>query len=223
MSDWDAWWKAKRVDGTLFQRVKRITTAGKVAMILNLLDGLVRDAPAILELGAGSGMTTVSLVERLGGSGVLVDAAPEAREYFRHMYGEHPAVTYYVDDVTRFVTDIRFDLVFSDGVLSLLQGDVFERFMARHVAYLKPDGLVLIIVARNSAYIRMRDRLLGSEFLYIFLLKWFGISKPSYEYEKLYADDELVDLCQEWGLEVLRSKRTYKTVCVLCRKTPMPA
>ncbi len=217
MLDWDSWWRGKTVNGKLFQFIKKITTAQKVQLISRMLGKLKLDRPAILELGAGSGMATTALVNRFSGSATLIDASHQAKLYYEMFSSKKETVEYKVCDILEFETSKKYDVSFSDGVISLFYGEMLSQFMQKHIQFLKNDGYVIIIVARNSWYIRFRDWSLGNEFIYKYFLKWVGVSQRSYIFEKLYSEVDLIKLCNSWHLNVLEMVTTYKTICVLAR------
>jgi len=222
MSDWDSWWRSKRVGVNIYPLIKWLTTQHKMLLLYEMLNNLALDRPSILELGAGSGMAVIRLLERFGGRATLVDSSPEAKIFFDSSTTDHLNIEYLLSDLFTLESTDTYDLVFSDGLVEHFQGNELDELIRKHIQFLKQDGHVLIIVPRECFYIRLRDRLIANELFFNLVMKRLGVSKPSYGYEKLYTRKELIDLCQRLELNVIKVKKTYKTLCVLCRKAESP-
>ncbi len=218
MTDWDSWWRSKRVEKNIYPLIKRLTTAHKMRLLYGMLNGIPLDRPRILEFGAGSGMATARLLERFGGRATLIDYSPEAKIFFDDLEKGQLEIEYILGDLFDLELSGVYDIVFSDGLVEHFQGKELDELIRKHRQFLAGNGYVLIIVPRRCFYIHLRDRLIANDLFFNLVLKRLGISKPSYGYEKLYTREELTELCRQGGLEVIRARNTYKTVCILGRR-----
>ncbi|MCF6290509.1 MAG: class I SAM-dependent methyltransferase [Desulfobacterales bacterium] len=206
------------MEKNIYPLIKRLTTAHKMKLLFGMLKGIPLDRPRILEFGAGSGMATVRLLERFGGRATLIDYSPEAKFFFDDLEKDQLEIEYILGDLFALDLSGAYDIVFSDGLVEHFQGKKLDELISKHRQFLARDGHVLIIVPRHCFYILLRDRLIANDLFFNLVLKRLGISKPSYGYEKLYTQGELTELCRKGGLEVVRVRNTYKTVCILGRK-----
>ncbi|MGH9927950.1 MAG: class I SAM-dependent methyltransferase, partial [Pyrinomonadaceae bacterium] len=139
------------------------------------------------------------IVERWGGKATLVDSNEKARHLFLVKHTPREPLEYLVGDVLKVKLPTTFDLVYSDGLIEHFPEK--KAIMAAHLQALKPAGHLVLFVPSNSFAFRTLTR--------------FG---PDMGYEERYTISALVQLCQSFGLEVLRTTSYCFEVGVLCRK-----
>lgn len=193
--DWDTFW-----DFTGKHKLfNRLLYAAHFRHYRRLLEGVLPPEPEILELGAGSGVIPRRIVKEWGGRATLVDSNEKARELFLAGAAPGEKIEYILGDVLDLNLPTAFDLVYSDGLIEHFPDK--ERVMAAHTRALKPSGHIVLFVPCNSFVFRTVTR--------------FG---PDMGYEERYTLPALVRLCQEYGLEVLRTTSYFFEVGVLCRR-----
>ena len=107
-------------------------------------------APALLEVGAGTGYYTAALVEGLGGRAVALDISAAAA---RRAARAHPRLA-------AVVADAWSVLPLGDGVVDVVASVFAPRNAAEFARVLRPDG-VLVVVTPRPDHLREVRRVLG--------------------------------------------------------------
>jgi SAM-dependent methyltransferase len=193
--DWDTFWELTSKHTTF----NKLLYAAHFRHYKRLLDGVLPAEPEILELGAGSGVIPRKIIERWGGKATLIDSNEKARQLFMVKHTPLEPIEYVLGDLLKVKLPTTFDLVYSDGLIEHFPDKT--AIMAAHLQALKPTGHLVLFVPSNSLAFRTLTR--------------FG---PDMGYEERYKISALVQLCQSFGLEVLRTTSYSFEVGVLCRK-----
>jgi SAM-dependent methyltransferase len=192
--DWDTFWDFT----SKHTRFNKLLYAAHFRHYKRLLDGVLPPQPDILELGAGSGVIPRKIIQRWGGRATLIDSNEKARQLFLAKRQAHEPLEYILGDVLEVKLSSTFDLVYSDGLIEHFPNK--KALMAAHLEALKPSGHLVLFVPSNSFAFRTLTR--------------FG---PDMGYEERYTISALIDLCQSFGLEIVRTTSYCFEVGVLCR------
>lgn len=163
-----------------------------------LLSKIPLAKPKILELGAGTGVLAQRLLELFGGEAILVDNNTKAFELFQKFKKDDLKVAYLQEDIFNLKTQNKFDLVFSDGLVEHFEDK--KAILDLHKKHLKKEGSLFFFVPHASK-------------IFSFLNK-IG---PQACASKVFTKQDLLDLCQENGLEVINSVASFFEIGVLCR------
>lgn len=207
---WQNFWNPQLGNIRRFKTIKRLyTDFFKKFLIRKMLFGFVPLHPAILELGAGTGVSTMNLVNDYKGHATLIDSSPLAYVLFRIFHPNSKNAKYLIEDVFNFETEEKYDLVHSDGLIEHFQGEQLDAMVQKHKQFLKPTGYALIMVPRKGIY-----------YLVTYALAWFlkkvGTLTPKEE-TRLYTPNEMKKLCERNGLDVVRLRTDFKYVACLCQ------
>ena len=154
-----------------------------------LLKGLELKHPRFLEIGAGSGMLSMKMLERYGGDVTLVDKSPSAKNSCTLC---DDRINYVVEDAFNLKFNDEFDLVFSDGVIEHFP-DVRQRELVAVHADASKRYVIMFAPKPSLHYNLGRKAITASG-------RWF------FGYEKPMTMKELVNLCEESDLRVLRTR-----------------
>jgi 2-polyprenyl-3-methyl-5-hydroxy-6-metoxy-1,4-benzoquinol methylase len=107
----------------------------------------------ILELGAATGLLARWLLHRCGGRALLVDNSPASYRAFRSLeQGNHPAITYLVQDIFSLNAAERFNLVCSFGLIEHFPDKA--AVLEVHRKFVASGGVVIILVPLDSPLTR---------------------------------------------------------------------
>jgi len=194
-TDWSAHWKTMGPNLLYFRIYRR------------LLRGIKLGRPTILELGAGTGMNTVLLLESYGGSATLVDNNHGAKKLFGARKGNLKA-DYREADVWKFRPKKMFDMVHSEGLVEHFHGRKRQEIFDLHAKWLKKDGIAIILApVRCTAYSLLRRYLAMRG-------RWY------YTDERPFTVRQLAEKATKAGLEVLRTEKPFwaHEGGIICRK-----
>lgn len=171
-----------------------------------LLKEVKLKSPRIMELGCGSGRTSLALAKLFKGEVTLVDnskaAISKAKQVF---HDQNINVKFIIGDLFSLKLKEGYDLVHSEGLIEHFQGETLTKLIKLHSLLCNPDGYVIIFAPTPSkTYILWR-------FIQERLGVWY------YGDEKPMLEDELKALCSDNGLNVLKSVKTPFQIGVLCQ------
>jgi glycosyltransferase involved in cell wall biosynthesis len=117
-----------------------------------------REPLRVLELGGGNSCFLDGLMEHFRMAPyTILDNSPEgmrlARERFAPAYGNR--VEYITDDVFAARIDLKFDLVFSVGLIEHFDDHAMAKLVGLHRRWAAEDGLVLIAVPTPTIFYRI--------------------------------------------------------------------
>jgi 2-polyprenyl-3-methyl-5-hydroxy-6-metoxy-1,4-benzoquinol methylase len=125
-------------------------------MIENLLNKINIENSRILELGAATGFLTRFLIAKYNCSGVLIDKNEESyHAYLKSCQGMdvRDAIEYYVEDVFKFKSKEKYDLVCSFGLIEHFYDK--QKIMNVHKKFVKPGGIIMILVPLDTPLTRV--------------------------------------------------------------------
>lgn len=109
---------------------------------------------SILELGAGSGYTTMWLLNFYKGKGVLVDNNETSYQFFlKKKQSVFPNIQYIKEDIFRLESDCMYDIVCSFGLIEHFEDK--KEIIDIHKKFLKPDGYIILIVPTDTILSRI--------------------------------------------------------------------
>lgn len=194
-TDWSAHWKTTGPNLFYFQIYRR------------LLRGIELGRPRILELGAGTGMNTVLLLKRYGGSAILADSNSSAKKAFEARKDDLRA-DYKQADVWKFRPEGLFDIVHSEGLVEHFHRRKRQAIFDLHAKWAKKGGYIIILApVRCTAYDLLRSYLTMRD-------RWY------YTDEKPFMIEELKKRATAAGLEVLGTAKPFWSheAGIICRK-----
>jgi SAM-dependent methyltransferase len=114
----------------------------------------IKRNPRILELGAATGFLTRYLIDRYGGSGVLIDNSHSAYKVYLSMKDKTKEnITYIIEDLFKLELKETFDLVCSFG---LIEHFIDKRgVVAAHKKFLAPWGVIIVLVPLDTPLSRV--------------------------------------------------------------------
>jgi SAM-dependent methyltransferase len=124
-------------------------------VLRRLLKGVeIKQNPRILELGVATGFLTRYLIDRYGGSGVLVDNSHSAyKAYLSTQDNNKKYITYILQDLFKLKLEETFDLVCSFG---LIEHFIDKRgVVAAHKKFLAPQGVIIVLVPLDTSLSRV--------------------------------------------------------------------
>lgn len=125
------------------------------AMINRLLEGVAFARNSVLELGCGSGMNSVNLLnDHSFQKATLVDFSNQALGTAKANTEDHN-VELVCSDIFGLDLSERFDLVLSIGLIEHFTGERRSEAIAVHRRFAKNDGLIMIIAPREGAFTRV--------------------------------------------------------------------
>lgn len=175
-------------------------------VIRNLLRNLDIYKPNILELGAGTGFLSRSLLTLYGGKSVLVDKCITSYNSFVNIQSKSNMgsnITYIVADIFELYMQESFDIVCSFGVVEHFADK--KDIINVHKKFLNKTGHMIIIIPMDSKLTRMyyesfpeknlgyRELLTKKEI--IAQLDEIGVKPINVEISKGYVYDYLAVLC----------------------------
>lgn len=171
-----------------------------------LLKNLDLESPRIIELGCGSGRTSLALAKLFKGTVTLVDnsktAIIKAKQTF---YNQNINVKFIMGDLFSLKLEGGYDLVHSEGLIEHFSEKQLNKLIKLHGLLCKPDGYAIIFAPTPSKTYKMW------RFIQERLSVWY------YGDEKPILGDELKTLCERNGLRVLKTVKTPFQVGVLCK------
>jgi len=191
-ADWDRQWKrslfAWTRKGNRYADGARSTYA---RWISGLLEGIDLKGRSSIELGCGTGLVTRELYDVFGlSSGVLLDFSVQALAVAR-ANAEGRKIRVVQADLLGWNTAEQFDLALSIGLVEHFQGNELAKVVQKHAEALRPGGHAVILMPRRGILwpaLKVFNRLQGIR-------------------EVPPEDKELVALCEQSGLKVLRQRR----------------
>ncbi|MHA1754146.1 MAG: class I SAM-dependent methyltransferase [Candidatus Odinarchaeia archaeon] len=172
-----------------------------------LLAGVSLNSPRIIELGCGSGRTSMALAEKYKGSVTLVDnslsALKKAKQTFRN---SNIPVKYIKADLFSLKLNEEFDLVHSEGLIEHFNKEELNYLVSLHKNLCAKKGFAIIFVptpSRTYKIWRFIQEKLG--------MWYYGDEKPMTVYS-------LKKICESNSLKVLKEVHTPFQVGVLCKR-----
>ncbi|WEU40448.1 MAG: class I SAM-dependent methyltransferase [Candidatus Odinarchaeum yellowstonii] len=171
-----------------------------------LLKEVDLDSPKIMELGCGSGRTSLALAKLFRGEVTLVDnskaAISKAKQTFRN---QNIKTKFIIGDLFSLRLKGGYDLVHSEGLIEHFKGERLDELIKLHCSLCNSKGYVIIFAPTPSKIYKTW------RFLQERLGVWY------YGDEKPMMEDELKNLCERNGLHVVKTVKTPFQVGVLCK------
>lgn len=173
-------------------------------LLKELLGGLEISSPSVLELGAATGFLTRSILSLFPGNGILVDKNEESNNQFNKLNDKEKInITYIIKDIFKLDIKDRFDIVSSFGLIEHFP-DKKEVVLA-HTKFVKPDGLVLIIVPLDTPLSRA----------------YFEVNPElNLGYRELLSKNEFINILKQYNLKIVKIETsigyTYDFIAALC-------
>ncbi|MGE5343488.1 MAG: class I SAM-dependent methyltransferase [Candidatus Omnitrophota bacterium] len=156
----------------------------------SLLDGTDIKNPKILELGAATGFLTRWLLNRLGGTGTLVDKNKSSYEKYKSLPDNFSkSITYLNVDLFELKLQERFDIVCSFGLVEHFVDK--QPVVAAHKKFVASNGWVIILIPLDSPLTRA--------FLEIHPELNLG-------YRELLSEREFKRMLSDNGLKIIRTE-----------------
>ncbi len=175
-------WQAKSLWRRWFRRT-----------VNSFLDGLDLTGKRLIELGAGTGDTSLHLIEDHGlAQATLVDFSPVAADHIRRRIQGAPVTLLQADILTLNLPD-RFELVHSSMLVEHFFGPQRVEVFRRHAHFATESGHVLIFLPRKwppGELLRRYNSLLGIT-------------------ERFFTEEEVKGICHQAGLEILSLSRIF--------------
>lgn len=172
-----------------------------------LLRGIRLENPEIIELGSGSGRTTLALTKEYRGRPTLVDSSKAAMVVAKNLFKrENVRALFLCQDISSIDPDKKFDLVHSEGLIEHFSDTELDRMVKLHANLVKTSGYVIIFVPTPSTTYK----------IWRILQEMFGIWY--YGEEKPLTSQQLVRLCQKNGLVPVRTTKTPFQTGILATK-----
>jgi SAM-dependent methyltransferase len=193
--DWDFFWS----------RVEKHPLVLKILYFVHLrhyrkiLLSTTIDNPRILELGAGTGQASIFVKQIYGGEITLIDNNILAYEMFKKMCKNASEINYLRKNIFEIEPLPMYDLVISDGLLEHFSDK--KSLVSLHKSFTRSTGFILIFALSDNLFTRFLE--LGE--------KKMGFSKP-------IGLKQCKKLCEECGLEILRSRKSFFEYGILCIK-----
>ncbi|NIM47041.1 MAG: methyltransferase domain-containing protein [Candidatus Aenigmarchaeota archaeon] len=162
-------------------------------MYQKLLDSLNLKNPNVIELGCGSGMLTLKILKKYGGSATVLDNSKEALKLAEEKFKKHNfKAKILCRDLLRFKPKKKFDIVHSEGLIEHFSNEKQKKIIETHKKCVKKNGYILITVPRPAWYYR--------------ITKWFleKINKWPFGFEKAMSKNELKKVLEKYGLKVVK-------------------
>ncbi|MHA1410750.1 MAG: class I SAM-dependent methyltransferase [Candidatus Odinarchaeia archaeon] len=173
----------------------------------SLLKGIHLENPKIVELGCGSGRTSLALARKFKGSVTLVDNSDAALNKAKQVFEGSPISVKLVNgDLFTLKLNEKFDLVHSEGVIEHFSYDDLNKAISVHRDFVKDTGYVIIFVPTPSKTYR----------IWRFIQEKLGVWY--YGDERPMRKEQLIERCEANGLKVINSISTPFQVGVLCQK-----
>lgn len=167
----------------------------KKAAYKSLLKNVNLNNPKILELGAGSGVNSLTVAEILKAKKItLVDFNERALEISKKLVEDSNLdlqAKFIKKDVLDLKLNEKFDIVHSDGLVEHFYGKDRVAVFKKHIDFCKKGGLIIIIVPYKSVQYS------SLIFAYKVLGRWIFDEEP-------LSRPELYGLCKKFNLEILR-------------------
>ncbi|RAK17351.1 tRNA (cmo5U34)-methyltransferase [Anoxybacillus vitaminiphilus] len=103
-----------------------------------------KTVPAILDMGAGTGLFTSFILEKYPRANItLIDISEKMMEIAKKRFANYPNVNYIVDDYTKHEFNTKFDMIVSSLSIHHLTDDEKKSLYRRVYSLLNEDGLFL--------------------------------------------------------------------------------
>lgn len=169
-----------------------------------LLKNIEIKEPKILELGAATGFLTKWLVNRFGGTGLLIDNNTSSYEAFcKNSKSVQDKISYKVENIFNLRLDESFDISCSFGLIEHFSDK--KEVIEVHKKFLKKEALSIIIVPLDTP-----------------LTRTFFEVHPELNlgYRELLTEAEFIDILAGNGLKILKTAVTsgyvYDFVTAVC-------
>lgn len=141
----------------------------------------------MLDIGCGSGFSA----EYFHDKGINVFGIDLSSEMIRIAKKKHPNINFQVADMITFKPDNNIDVVYAGYSMFHFQQEGFEKTLDNIKTYLNKKGILAMVMQEGSGELDEVEPFLPTEKIYI----------------KLYTEDELKDLLNKHGFEVLEINR----------------
>lgn len=163
-------------------------------------------SPRIIELGCGSGRTSLALAKLLRGSVTLVDNSEAAMVKAKRIFRDQGVrVKFIMRDLFSIEATEKYDIVHSEGLIEHFDQERLNKLVGLHRELVRDGGYVIIFVPTPSRTYRVW------RFLQERMGMWYYGDEHPIKLEKLKY------LCHLNGLRVLRTANTPFQVGVLCQ------
>ncbi len=163
-------------------------------------------SPKIIELGCGSGRTSLALAKLFNGEVTLVDNSKAAiRKAKQTFYNQNVNTKFIIGDLFSLKLEGGYDLVHSEGLIEHFKERQLNELVKLHSSLCNPEGYVIIFAPTLSKTYK----------IWRFIQERLGVWY--YGDEKPMLEGELKTLCERNGLKVLKTVKTPFQVGVLCK------
>jgi len=173
-----------------------------------LLKGIELKNPEIIELGSGSGRTSLALAKEYGGKPTLVDSSRAAMVVAKSLFKrENVLASFLRQDISSIDANKKFDLVHSEGLIEHFSDEEMGQLVKLHANLVRDKGYVILFVPTPSTTYRIWRAI--QEMLGIW---YYGKEKP-------LTLRQLTRLCQKNGLDPIRTTKTPFQAGILAIKS----
>lgn len=172
-----------------------------------LLKGIKLENPEIIELGSGSGRTTLALAKEYRGKPTLVDSSRAAMIVAKNLFKrENVQALFLCQDLSSVDPNKKFDLVHSEGLIEHFSDAEMDRMIRLHANLVKTEGYVIIFVPTPSNTYKIWRTIQE-----VFGIWYYGEEKP-------LTSQQLIRRCQRNGLAPIRTAKTPFQTGILATK-----
>lgn len=111
-----------------------------------LFDNVNKTGLSVLELGGGAGTVSLKMAKKYDAEVTIVDFSEECRKLAISYFSKNgKKLDFRCEDMLKFKTNKKFDLVHSEGVVEHFSGSNRVKVVKKHLELLKGDGKAIII------------------------------------------------------------------------------
>jgi SAM-dependent methyltransferase len=183
---WDNTWSQQSINVHISHTDKII-----FKYLINMIDPKDND---IIELGCGRGVLSYLFSSYIPKSITLLDFSKEALKKAKKLFHNIDNVNYVETDILNLEMDLKFDIVFSSGVVEHFSGDLRIKAIAKHFELSK--NIVAFIVPAKPHYNTIRHKKKQT-------IELFG-------WQEAFSKSEMNFFCNQFkDFKVITNKRFY--------------